>query len=433
MKFVDRTKELKIIDESVTGSRLLVILGRRRVGKSRLIKEWLARSKRLPLYTQAIEASPALQLHQVWVDLASQLPVKIEPKTWEDLFHLLSLIKKPCALVIDEFPFLTESDPSLPSRFQRWVDAGLPDNMLVCLLGSSQTLMKQIFLDAAKPLYQRASRILNLKAIPYPYFGEFFGLDVLKKDTFTKYAMVGGIPKYWQFIEPDLRPHELASKLFFDDQAIFENEKLRIFKDEKIDSVSIQSILDAIGLGASKPSQIATLLQAKQTSLSKAFGLLIEAQLITREVPFGESHRNAKRTLYSINDPFLAFHFNVFSPHQTRWHTYSVEAQNKLIEDHASRIFESQYRGLFKDASRYFEANIEIDCIRHLGEKDLEVAEVKYRNLREKEKKEVLENLRNKFFLSALGRKTAAKNVQFTIVDLAAGLSAMAESSRIPR
>jgi hypothetical protein len=96
------------------------------------------------MYSQAIEAQPGLQLEQVCGDLKPHLSVDLVPKTWPELFQVLGLSKKRWSLCLDEFPYLTAVDPSLPSQFQKWLDHGLPRGCLLFLSGSSSRMMNDL-------------------------------------------------------------------------------------------------------------------------------------------------------------------------------------------------------------------------------------------------------------------------------------------------
>ena len=101
--FIDREAELADLDALSRRDGLIVVFGRRRVGKTRLLTKWLGR--RGGLYSQAIEGSPSLQLGQVYLDLRVKLKVQIEPRSWWDLFSLLDEQEGRLVLCLDEFPY----------------------------------------------------------------------------------------------------------------------------------------------------------------------------------------------------------------------------------------------------------------------------------------------------------------------------------------
>ncbi|MEO8185683.1 MAG: ATP-binding protein, partial [Deltaproteobacteria bacterium] len=112
LEFVNRAAELRELDAAAKVGGLLVLYGRRRVGKTRLLRHWLDHHD--GLYSQAIEAQSDLQIAQVFQDLGSRLETKIEPKNWPELLEILALQKRRWILCLDEFPYLTSTDPTLP-------------------------------------------------------------------------------------------------------------------------------------------------------------------------------------------------------------------------------------------------------------------------------------------------------------------------------
>src|SRR5208283_1258687 len=127
--------------------------------------------------------------------------------------------------------------------------------------------------------------------------------------------------------------------LFFGRSAFLEDEPLRILRDESIAGMTAQSVLEAVGRGAEKPSEIAARLGTAQTNLGRTFQQLLDASILAREIPFGESLRSTKKSRYRIQDPALRFWFRVYSPHRTRWMHYNQAEKLKLLHDHASTVF----------------------------------------------------------------------------------------------
>ena len=158
LQFVNREAELRELDAAGQRGGLLVLYGRRRIGKTRLLRQWL--DARDGFYSQAIEAQRDMQLQQVFADLRPQLETQITPKTWPELLEILALQKRRWICCLDEFPYLTAVDPSLPSQLQKWLDHSIPDGCLLILAGSSTRMMHDLFLHRAAPLYGRASKLM---------------------------------------------------------------------------------------------------------------------------------------------------------------------------------------------------------------------------------------------------------------------------------
>lgn len=403
--FVNRKEEFKLLDKEYRQSNLIVIFGRRRIGKTRLVEQW-GKGRKIG-YSQAVESSAIIQLEQIYYDIGEHLPTEIVPATWSDFLDLLSMVKKKLIIALDEFPYLVNSTPSLPSLLQKWIDHKQPRNLTLLLLGSSQTMMHSLFLDASSPLFKRARRLIHVAPMSYKHFSEALKLDPMEKDTFIRYSLVGGVPKYWEYLDAELDIVKLVDSMFFENSAFFENEPTRLLKDENINGLTALSILEAIGRGASKPSEIAAKLGLNQTSISRPMRALTDSSLIQRQLPFGESLRTTKRILYRVSDPSLKFWFYVFSPHRSRWHLYSNEKKKLLIEEHAASVLEESYRDSFPDASRYWESKLEFDCVRHAGEsgKKIVISEIKWRSLNKSEKTKLMDVIKKKYSSSKLMQK----------------------------
>jgi len=417
LAFVNRDPELKELETAAAKGGLLVIYGRRRVGKTRLLVEWLGRTG--GWYSQAIEAPVDLQVQQVFADIRHRLETALTPKSWVELLEILRLQPRPWAFCVDEFPYLVATDRTLPSRLQRWLDHERPDGCTLILSGSSSRMMHSLFLHRTAPLYGRARKLLHVEPMGYPAFCQARSLPPSEIESFLKFALVGGIPKYWEFVEPDLTPVKLADVLYFDLAPYMEQEPQRLLRDEGVAGLNALAVLEAIGRGAERTSEIASRLGTAQTGLSRLFQQLLDAAVLTRELPFGESLRSTKRILYRLQDPALRFWFRVFSPHQSRWRSYSPALKQKLIHDHAASVFEDFCRQRYPDARRYWEGDIELDLVAPdpLAPQSLVVAEIKWRKLSAAERAKVLRQLPGRWARCQLARKHAS--VRFEVLDAA--------------
>jgi hypothetical protein len=144
---------------------------------------------------------------------------------------------------------------------------------------------------------------------------------------------------------------------------------------------------------------------------------LLDASILTRELPFGESVRSTKKILYRIQDPTMRFWFRMYSPHQSLWRTYAAAHKRKLIHDHAATVLEDFCRARFPGAQRYWEKGVELDLVAPDPEdnKRLIVAEVKWRRLSTAERKNVLRQLEGKWSHCTL--RTRHPKVRFEVLD----------------
>jgi AAA+ ATPase superfamily predicted ATPase len=418
LQFINRQPELEELDSAFAAGGLLVIFGRRRIGKTRLLTQWLNHTQSAPrirMYSQAIEASTAIQIDQVYNDIRGYLDTDLIPKTWAELFEIVALVKEPFVFCLDEFPYLVTSDKSLPSVLQRWLDHKLPKKALLILSGSSTRMMHDLVLHRSAPLYGRARKILDIRPMGYRAFCEACKLERTALDSITKFALVGGVPKYWEFVGSKTASLQLAEELFFGFSPDLDAEPSRILKDEGFGGATPLSLLEAVGRGAHRPSEVAARLNTPQTNLSRLFEQLIDASILKRELPFGESPRSTKRTLYSIQDPTLRFWFSTFSPHRTRWRNYSKTEKEKLLHDHASTVFEDLCREQYADAGRYWEKDTEFDFVREDTKKSAVVAEVKLTRLSSRDRTQLLRELELQWERCAL--RNRFQSVRFDVFD----------------
>lgn len=394
--FINRKKELAALERTRASGGLVVLYGRRRIGKTRLLARWLCGHR--GLYSQAIEASPLLQLDQIFQDVRSGLEAPVAPRTWDDLLSILDHQKGRLTFCLDEFPYLAQSDPALPSRLQRWWDHRAKKNLLLVLCGSSRRMMQNALLNETAPLYGRSRLILNVAPLDY---GDFCGALSLRRDqaaSFELYSLVGGVPKYWELLGRRQAPVSAAEALYFGYAAYMENEPRRLLSDEQIGGGSPISVLEAVGRGVHKPSEISARVGAPQTQLAKVLYALMDSGFLRREIPLGQSDRNPKNVLYRIADPSLRFWYQTYSAHRTRWRSYSLSEKKRLIHQHASGIFEDYARSRFPGASRYWEKAGEFDLVRCVKEgaspsHGVIVSEVKFSKLSRSKRAALLRNL----------------------------------------
>ncbi|MBL6991677.1 MAG: ATP-binding protein [Bacteriovoracaceae bacterium] len=401
LKFVNRIKELNELDVLNKKKGLVVFYGRRRVGKTRIITTWLKKNK--GWYTQAIEGAKALQLEQIYQDLRPNLSISIVPKNWSELFEILEIHDGPITLCIDEFPYLVASSPELPSIMQKWLDSTNRVDIFLILTGSSQHMMHHHFLNPTSALFGRAQKVIKIRPMDYKHFCQSLGFLVNDPISFVKFSLVGGIPKYWEFVTPNIDVVELAELLYFEFAPYMENEPRRVLIDENINGLSPLNILETIGRGAEKTSEIANKLGTVQTNLSKTMQILLDGSIITRDIPFGETIRSTKKFLYRIEDPVFQFWFKVYSPHRSRWQTYSKQIKNNLINEHASIVFENTAR-MHLNARRYWHKDIEFDCVQIQNNK-VTISEVKWKKLKSSDIKKLTQKIRTNWDRCPLSKK----------------------------
>ncbi|PWB80930.1 MAG: ATP-binding protein, partial [Methylocystaceae bacterium] len=219
-EFVGRRRELALIEAELAKSKMSLIIayGRRRVGKSRLLRE--ATKDRTRVLYQATRVTSGLNLESFKREIAGSLggsPVLEGLSDWEPVFHYLA----DCAanahpgltVVIDEFPYIADADRALPSILQRFIDSGAPQrgNLKLILCGSAISQMEELFVERS-PLYGRKTMTLAVKPLPLRDATRFFP-DYGVEDKLKAYAVFGGIPFYLQLCDRDVSLRDNITRL----------------------------------------------------------------------------------------------------------------------------------------------------------------------------------------------------------------------------
>jgi AAA+ ATPase superfamily predicted ATPase len=316
MKFVDRIEESERLTKALLGDKpsFGVVYGRRRLGKSTLLKRVLAEND---IYYMADQTEAKHQREVLALMISSVIEGfdKVIYPDWDSLLDTLnSRIDKKFTLCIDEFPYLVWACPELPSVLQKKIDSKqLKYNLIVC--GSSQQLMYGIILDSTSPLYGRADVILKIAPIKLPYMQQ--ALNLSDVEAVEEYAVWGGVPRYWELRESDNSLLDAIKNNLLSVNATLYEEPLKLFKDDINDIVRTATIMSYVGLGAHKLSEIAGRCGEVATNLSRPLGKLITLGYLEREIPFGEDEKNSKKSLYKIADPFMNFYFRFIVPYRS--------------------------------------------------------------------------------------------------------------------
>ena len=320
MEFLDRGGELRRLDNALRRSgAFAVIWGRRRVGKSRLLLEWSRR--RGGLYTVADESAAAVQRRYLAAAVAERFEgfADVEYPDWRSFFARLADAAAQAdwdgPFILDELPYLIAADPSLAAVLQNWLD-GRGGRPCLVVSGSSRHMMHGAVLDADAPLYGRAVEAFAVRPLRPGYLADVFTAQPARA-LVSAYALWGGVPRYWELAEP--HGGDLAAAvddLVLDPSGPLHEEPDRLLRAETPPATPLRPLLDAIGAGAHRISEIAGRLGKPASSLSRQLATLVEMDFVRRDIPFGSSAASGKRSLYRIDDPFLRLWFAVVAPHR---------------------------------------------------------------------------------------------------------------------
>lgn len=349
MNFVDRIEETARLRDALSRekSSLVVVYGRRRLGKSTLIKRVLSDSD---VYFLADRSEGQHQRTLLAKVVAQVFPDfdKLTYPDWESLFRAVNYrTDKRFTLCLDEFPYLVEQSPELSSVLQKLIDEKqLKYNLVLC--GSSQNMMYGLFLDSTAPLYGRADEIMRLTPIRLPYIQEALNLDAVS--AVEEYAVWGGVPRYWELRE---NRNSLSDALWHNILSINGNlyeEPIKLFQDDVKDIVKTSTIMSYIGSGANRLSEIAARCNEPATNLSRPLKKLIDLGFLEKDVPFGIDEKNAKKSLYKIADPFMAFYYQFVVPNRSFIELGRRLPLEQALAAHFSEYVSMHWEKLCRDA-----------------------------------------------------------------------------------
>lgn len=319
-EFLDRSNEKSRLERAFSAqeSTFCCLYGRRRCGKSRLLQEILPQYK--AVYYVGDEREAPLQRSALAAEISLLLP-GFDQVSYPDWHSLLQRWWREAPagsiLMLDEFPYLVKTSPELTSLLQRLLDQNRERRLHLVICGSSQRMMQGLVLDASAPLYGRAREILAVKPLGAAWIRQALPFSQAF-ELLQAYSVWGGIPRYWELAADYSSTSEAVKDLVLDPLGVLHNEPRRLLLDDIRDTAQAASILALIGQGCNRLSEIAARLNKPAPSLTRPLQRLRELGLIRREQPFGALARNSKKTLYRIDDPFLAFWFRYVEPNRSR-------------------------------------------------------------------------------------------------------------------
>ena len=356
-KFVNRKKELEFLNKEYNKkeSSLIILYGRRRIGKTSLIKEF-GKNKDM-IYFLATEESEKQNMEYLKELIASNLQndllLSISVNNWEILFKTLAENTNSCkkVIVIDEFQYLGKTNNAFPSIFQRiWDEILKNSNVMVILCGSLINMMEAQTLNYSSPLYGRRTGQIKLKQISYEYYKEFFEKELTEKQLIEKYAVTGGVPKYIESFKGNNNIYKEIEDNILNKESYLYEEPLFLLQKEVTEIGSYFSIIKSIAAGNRKLGNIASNLSVSPTNLSKYLQTLINLDILEREVPITEINpEKSKKGQYKIKDNFIAFWFQFIYPNKAFLEMEQEKVvlnkiKNNFIDNHVAFIYEDVCR-----------------------------------------------------------------------------------------
>jgi len=350
LKFIDRRGELAFLEErySKKGFEFFVIYGRRRIGKTELIKQFI--KDKNYIYFLCDKSGTERNINRFKRKIADFFDEpSIETTNLEEIFSYLikKISDKKIIIVFDEFSYLVEKDSAIPSLFQVIIDEILKEtNTFLILCGSSISMMEKGVLSSKSALYGRKTAHIKLQSIPFSSFNEFFPYNNIEKNV-EFYAILGGVPFYLEkFSDKKTTIDNIRDQIFSKRGHLYEETDF-LLREELREPDVYKNILTVIASGQTKVVEIANASRIKAYDIDKYLKALIRIGIIKKENPIDRI--KSKKTTYSIDNNFFSFSFLFSELYKS---DLEIE-ENKTVEEKLRQNFNNfigrRFEKLFRE------------------------------------------------------------------------------------
>jgi len=414
-KFVDREEELKTLRRAFKKGALIVVYGRRRVGKTRLLVEASRGFRMLYHLCKEEEVNETLKtLNAKLFSLTGDDSLLRHPiRSFEEFFERLP---EDVVVIFDEFQVLAKNHPRILGVLQEHLDFRGSGSVVLC--GSSVSMMEGL-ISYGSPIYGRRTLSLKVEPLKFRHIGEFFPNYCLE-DLVKVYGMVDGIPEYLLRLDPTLSPEENAREEFFGRGFLYDEAEY-LLRYELRDLSTYNTILEAISYGHRSFNELRNITGLDGSKLTRYLSILMNLGIVGREAPVTEKpKKRARNSRYFIRDNYFAFYYTFVYPFKegieiglpdealehfernfNRYLGFTFEKVAKEFLIELNRAGRLPFR--FTKIGRWWKKGEEIDLVA-LNESDKKAlfVEVKWKDLSEKEARGVLKDLKRKAGLVGL-------------------------------
>lgn len=335
-EFIGRAEEIRALRRELDRERpsVVVVLGRRRVGKSRLLVE--VTQDRPTIYYQATKVAESMSLTLFKKEVERTVGSDALLESLGDWLGVLAYLEQVATtrmpgltVVLDEFPYLCETEPALLSIFQKSCDGlrdrGSPLNLILC--GSKISFMEEL-LGEKKPIHGRQTFELDVAPLPFRDAARFFP-DWSPEDRLKAYGIFGGIPYYLNLCDPQATLRENVFDLVLSTGAPLSDEPNNLLQAELRDVTRYATILRAVADGCTTSGDIiGRIREIRDASALAPYVRKLEELRLIRIVRSLDATERERDRRYYLDDPFLAF-----------WYRFSLPNASPLAAGHADEVW----------------------------------------------------------------------------------------------
>ncbi|QOJ79000.1 ATP-binding protein [Infirmifilum lucidum] len=399
-RFIDREEELEYLERLYREGRphMVVLYGRRRIGKTELAKKFIEGKK--SVYFHAVRQDLRLEAERLARVVSRALGTYVEPD-FEEVFSRLAEQGR-VVVVIDEFTHWVEEDPRILTVLQRvWDEYLAQSRVFLLLVASAATLVEKSF-SYGSALYGRRTGQWKLGELE-PRFVRDFLPNYSLEELVAVYGCVGGVPFYLSLFDPSRSLEENINALFFSKGGVLYEEAENLLRYELREPYTYFNIVRAIEEGATSYSEIADKARVSVTTLPKYLHVLEKMGVVERVKPV----LGRARPVYAVRDNYLRFWVRYVLPNKDRVELGAYRFRLQEMWDYLPLVFEEMVRRSLKHlwrkgvlpflgtCGKYWERDLEVDVLCLEGEKVLAL-EVKWAELDAGEARETVQELRRK-------------------------------------
>ena len=355
--FINREKELEFLEKKYkeNSAQLIILYGRRRIGKTFLIKKFIENKKAIYfLSTKEKEEVQAKEMSKLIGKFFNDAALIINPfSTYSQIFEYLSnKSKERIVFVIDEFGYMLSSSPHIASVLQKFWDEHLSKTKIFIILSGSTISLMESLVSQRNPLYGRRTGQWKLDAFKFSDLRKLLKEKDIE-DVMKCWFVTNGIFFYSKEFKNFKNFNDFLLNTFFNKGHIFYEEGRVLISDELGEVPTYFSILSAVAKGKLRQVEIANEIGIKPTSLTRYLENLLRLNFVRKEIPITEKEKS-KKTFYKFNDNFLHFWFKFVYPNKSLVEEGKIEEIKKILTNELNTFFGEKFEELIRKNIRAF-------------------------------------------------------------------------------
>jgi AAA+ ATPase superfamily predicted ATPase len=326
--FVGRKEQLATMHRVWDSSKaaLMILYGRRRVGKTRLLTHWMRNNEVSGIYWMAEATSAFDQLRSFSQALADfedpgiEVPHDLTYPNWEFVLRRVARLaeERRMALFLDEATYLMDVEPTLVATLQKTWDQWLSkSNVFLALCGSQMGLMQRELISHDSPLYGRATVQMKLEPLQFGATDRFFP-DYNARRRVELYSIWGGVPAYWERLDPELPVIENLHRLLLPSNSWLMDESRLLLQDFVNDPHNYVGVMRTIAKGTQTFSDIGRQTGLSMGHTSQYLSLLQKTGFVERRIPLTDKSPNSRSGRYFVTDPYLRFYYRFLAAYHSK-------------------------------------------------------------------------------------------------------------------